>query len=58
MIVRVEEYSIRRKTCPSGTLSAMYLTRPGAPGSNTGLRGQKPATDHLRGMIEVRLEKK
>jgi hypothetical protein len=57
MIAREKERSTRRKTCPSASLSAMYLTRPG-PGSNIGLRDQKPATDYLRGTVAVRLKRK
>jgi hypothetical protein len=41
-----ENRSTRRKTCPSATLSA---TNPiwADPGSNPGLRGERPATNRL-----------
>jgi hypothetical protein len=36
----------RRKTCPSATLSTTNLTWTD-PGSNPGLRGERPATNRL-----------
>jgi hypothetical protein len=36
----------RRKSCPSATLSTTNLTRTD-PGSNSGLRGERPATNRL-----------
>jgi hypothetical protein len=41
-----ENRSTREKTCPSATLSTTNPTRPD-PGSNPGLRGEKPATNRL-----------
>jgi hypothetical protein len=42
-----ENRSTRGKTCPSTTLSTTNLTW-NDPGSNTSLRGDRPATNRLR----------
>jgi hypothetical protein len=46
MKLTVENRSTRGKTCPSSTL---YTTNPTwtEPGSNPGLRGEKPANNRL-----------
>jgi hypothetical protein len=44
MILRVENRSVQRKTCPSATLSATNLTGP-EPGSNPGLQSERPAAN-------------
>jgi hypothetical protein len=41
-----ENQSTRRKTCPSATLSTTNPTWTD-PGSNPGLRGERPATNRL-----------
>jgi hypothetical protein len=41
-----ENRSTRVNTCPSATLSTINPTWTG-PGSNPGLRGERPATNHL-----------
>jgi hypothetical protein len=41
-----ENRSTRRKTCPSATLSTTNPTLTD-PGSNPGLRGERPATNRL-----------
>ena len=41
-----ENLSTRRKTCPSATLSTRNPTWTD-PGSNPGLRGERPATNRL-----------
>jgi hypothetical protein len=41
-----ENRSTRGKTCPSATLSTTNPTRTD-PGSNLGLRGERPATNRL-----------
>jgi hypothetical protein len=42
-----ENRRTRRKTCPSATLYTTNSTRID-PGANPGLRGERPATNHLR----------
>jgi hypothetical protein len=42
----------RRKTCPSATLSTTILTRTD-PVSNSGLRGERPATNRLRRTAQI-----
>jgi hypothetical protein len=49
-----ENRSTRRKTCPSATLSTTNLTWTD-PGSNPGLRGERPATNRLsHGTAQIR----
>jgi hypothetical protein len=45
-ILTGENRRTRRKTCPSATLSATKLTWID-PATNTGLRGERPATNYL-----------
>jgi hypothetical protein len=48
-----ENRSTRGKTCPSATLSTINPTWT-KPGSNPGLRGERPATNRLKhGMTEM-----
>jgi hypothetical protein len=46
MILTGENRTTRRKTCPSATLSTTNPTWID-PGANPGLRGKRPATNHL-----------
>jgi hypothetical protein len=46
MILTGENRRTLRKTCPSATLSTTNPTQI-VPGSNPGLRGERPATNHL-----------
>jgi hypothetical protein len=46
MILTGENRRTRRKTCPSATLSTTNPTWID-PGANPGLRGERPATNHL-----------
>jgi hypothetical protein len=48
-----ENRSTRGKTCPSATLSTANPTCTD-PGSNTGLRGERPATNRLKHGTSVR----
>lgn len=48
MIPTTERQSTRRKGCPSASLCAAF-----GRGSNPGLRGEMPATDHLIRGTEV-----
>jgi hypothetical protein len=50
-----ENRSIRGKTCPSATLSTTNFTWT-VPGSNPGLRGEKPATNRLSHGTAVGME--
>jgi hypothetical protein len=46
MILTEQNQITRRKTCPSATLSTTNPTWPDM-GSNPGVRGKSPATNHL-----------
>jgi hypothetical protein len=46
MILTGENRSTRRETCPSATMSSTNPTYT-EPGANSGLRGERPATNRL-----------
>jgi hypothetical protein len=47
-----ENRSTRGKTCPSATLSTTNPTITD-PGSNPGLRGERPATNHGTAILTI-----